>query len=245
MRPSTSSTSGAAETRALEVIRWPGLVPYAEGLARQEERRAARAAGSVPDALFLLQHRPVFTLGRRAQYANILGSDEVLSERGIEVHETGRGGDVTYHGPGQLVGYPVVDLRPDRKDVRRYVSDLEQVMIDTCAHFGIRAGRVEGLNGCWIEERRKIGAVGVRISRWVTMHGFAFNVNEDVQDAFALIVPCGISDRAVTSLAHELGRSVPLDEVADVVEACFRARFGGRPGDGFEQGESNVGPAVQ
>ncbi len=216
--------------RALEVIRWPGLTPYAEGLDRQDARQRARLAAEVPDVLFILQHTPVFTMGRRAAEAHILVSRERLQQQGIEVWESGRGGDVTYHGPGQLVGYPIVDLRPDRKDVRRYVHDLEQIMIDTCAEFGIAAGRVDGLIGCWIEGQRKIGAVGVRISRWVTQHGFALNLSREVQDAFRLIVPCGITDRAVTSLEQELSSTVPsFEEVAEVVERSFRARFGGRP----------------
>lgn len=211
------------------MIRWPGRVRYADGLARQEARQRARLAGEVPDALFLLEHAPVLTLGRRPQHHHILVSPERLAEQCIDVVETGRGGDVTYHGPGQLVGYPIIDLRPDRKDVRRYVHDLEQVMIDTCAHYGLEAHRVDGFIGCWIGGDRKIGAVGVRISRWVTMHGFAFNVTEEVQQAFKLIVPCGISDRGVTSLERELGVKLPLDEVSAVIEARFRELFGGRP----------------
>jgi lipoyl(octanoyl) transferase len=214
--------------RALEVIRW-GRLRYAEGLARMEARLAARMRGEVPDALFLLEHEPVLTLGRRARRENILASPELLAARGIEVFETGRGGDVTYHGPGQVVGYPVIDLSPDRRDVRRYVADLEQVMIDVCGSYGLEAGRVEGLTGVWLEGQRKVGAIGVRISRWHTSHGFAFNVAEGL-DAFRLIVPCGIADRGVTSLSAELGRAVALDEVTERLEACFVARFGGRAG---------------
>ncbi len=186
-------------------------------------------AGDVPDALFLLEHRPVFTLGRRADRSHILGGPERLATHGIEVHETGRGGDVTYHGPGQLVGYPVIDLRPDRKDVKRYVHDLEQVMIDVCAAYGVSAHRVDGLIGCWVDGRRKIGAIGVRIAKWVTMHGFALNVSDEVMSAFRLIVPCGIADKDVTSLEREIGRRPSWDEVADIVEDRFRLRFGSRP----------------
>jgi lipoyl(octanoyl) transferase len=213
--------------RALEVVRW-GRVRYGEALARMEARLEARMAGTVPDTLFLLEHEPVFTLGRRAHAENILASPGELAARGIEVFETGRGGDVTYHGPGQIVGYPVLDLSPERRDVRRYVGDLEQVMIDVCAGYGLEAGRVEGLTGTWIDGQRKIGAIGVRISRWCTSHGFAFNVATAL-DAFGLIVPCGIRDKGVTSLSLELGREVPLDEALDRVEAAFRARFGDRP----------------
>ena len=228
MRRFTSST-GVDETRPLEVVRLDGLVGYADGLAMQEARQKARLRAEVPDALLLLEHRPVFTLGRRAEHGNILGSPQLLADKGIEVFETGRGGDVTYHGPGQVVGYPIIDLRPDRKDVKRYVYDLEQVMIDVCATFGLTAGRVDGLIGCWVDGQRKIGAIGVRISRWVTMHGFAFNVTDEVLDAFSLIVPCGISDRGVTTLERELGRRPDRGQVIDAIEASFRARFGGRP----------------
>ena len=235
VRPSTSSTD-AVDVRPLDVIRWPGLVGYADGLARQEARHKARLANEVADALFLLQHRPVFSLGRRADHGHILGSPQVLDELGIEVHETGRGGDVTYHGPGQLVGYPIVDLRPERKDVKRYVYDLEQVMIEVCAEYGVSATRVEGLIGCWVDGERKIGAIGVRIAKWTTMHGFAFNVTDEVMRAFQLIVPCGISDRAVTSLAQEIGRQPDWDEVADVVEHQFRLKFGHRPAVGGDAG---------
>lgn len=213
--------------RPLEIIRW-GRVRYGEALARMEARLAARMAGEVPDALFLLEHEPVLTLGRRAKPENILAAPEALEARGIEVFETERGGDVTYHGPGQIVGYPVLDLSPERQDVRRYVSDLEQVMIDVAAGYGLDAGRVEGLNGTWIAGQRKIGAIGVRISRWCTSHGFAFNVSSSL-DAFGLIVPCGIRDKGVTSLSAELGRIVSVEEALTRIEEAFVKRFGGRP----------------
>ncbi len=205
----------------LEVVRL-GRVRYRDGLELMEARVADRMAALVPDTLYLLEHEPVLTLGRRAKRENILAGAAELERRGIEVIETGRGGDVTYHGPGQIVGYPIVDLSPDRKDVRKYVKSLEEVMIRTCARYGIEAGRVEGMIGTWIAGRRKIGAIGVRISRWVTSHGFAFNVSSAL-DAFSLIVPCGIRDRSVTSLSQELGREVPIAEVMDVIEAEFRS----------------------
>lgn len=193
---------------------------YRPALELMEARAEARVQGAVPDALFLVEHQPVLTLGRRADLAHVLASPEVLKTAGIEVVPTGRGGDVTYHGPGQVVGYPVISLAPDRKDVRRYVSDLEQVMIDVCASYGVEAGRSPGEIGCWLDERRKIGAIGVRISRWVTSHGFAFNVAPNLGH-FAMIVPCGIANKPVTTLELELGEAPPFEEVVDRLEAAF------------------------
>ena len=185
-----------------------------------EERRAGR----VPDVLLLLQHPPVITLGVRASSrSHITASDSLLASRGVEVHETGRGGDVTYHGPGQIVGYPILDLRPDRCDVHRYVRDLEEIMIRVCADYGVTADRVAGLSGVWVG-LEKIGAIGVRISRWITSHGFAFNVNTKLDD-FGLIVPCGIADRGVTSLQKLLSRPVSIDEVEERVIARFAEVF--------------------
>lgn len=186
-----------------------------------EERRAGR----LPDLLVLLQHPPVVTLGVRGDggRSHIVAREDRLAALGIEVSETGRGGDVTYHGPGQVVGYPIVDLRPDRCDVHRYVRDLEEVMIRACADYGVGAARVPGLTGAWVG-REKIGAIGVRISRWITSHGFAFNVNTDLE-SFSLIVPCGIPDRGVTSLRRALGRELRIDEVEDALVRHFAAVF--------------------
>ena len=188
-----------------------GRVRYAEGLEIQSRLVAERQQGRIPDTLLLLEHDPVFTMGRNARAENVRFPIEALRARGFDVFEAGRGGDVTYHGPGQVVGYPILDLSPDRRDVHRYVRDLEQVMIGVCGDFGIAAGRIAGLTGCWVGDE-KIGAIGVRIARWVTSHGFAFNAVNDLAP-FNLIVPCGIADRAVTSLARLLGRDVSLDEV--------------------------------
>ena len=198
-------------------------MPYARGLELQERLVADRQAGRIPDQLLLLEHDPVFTLGRNARTANVLLPAEALRERGFEVFETGRGGDVTYHGPGQVVGYPILDLAPDRRDVHRYVRDLEEVMMRTCADYGLEASRLEGLTGTWLGDE-KIGAIGVRIARWVTSHGFAFNVGTDLA-AFDLIVPCGIRERGVTSLERRLGHPVALDEVMDRLAAHFAAVF--------------------
>lgn len=194
-------------------VRKLGRIRYADGLDLQAKLVADRQAGTIPDTLLLLEHDPVFTLGRNAKKENVLLDEASLRSRGFDVFESGRGGDVTYHGPGQVVGYPIVDLSPDRRDVHRYVRDIEEVMIRCCAEYAIEAGRVEGLTGTWVGND-KIGAIGVRISRWVTSHGFALNVTTDLS-AFDLIVPCGIRGRGVTSLDLQLGRVVPLDEVMD------------------------------
>jgi lipoyl(octanoyl) transferase len=219
-------------TRELQVRRL-GVVRYREALVLQQALVEQRRAGCVPDLLLLLQHPPVITLGVRGDggRSHIVASSKRLAELGVEVSETGRGGDVTYHGPGQLVGYPILDLRPDRCDVHRYVRDVEEVMIRVCAGYGIEAVRISGLTGAWVGSR-KIGAIGVRISRWITSHGFAFNVNTDL-DYFNLIVPCGIADRGVTSLERLVGRRVALEEV----QAALARRFG-------EVFEREVTPAV-
>jgi lipoyl(octanoyl) transferase len=206
--------------RPLQVRRL-GLLPYADGLELQRRLVEERKADRIPDTLLLLQHPHVLTIGvKKDGRAHILASPDRLASLGVEVFETGRGGDVTYHGPGQLVGYPIVNLDPDRRDVHQYVRDLEDVMIRVCGDYGLEAGRVTGFSGAWIGDE-KIGAIGVRISRWVTSHGFAFNVTTDI-DFFKLIVPCGIADRGVTSLAARLGRPVDMGEV----ENRFVERFG-------------------
>jgi len=210
-------------------VRRLGLIGYDEALAMQRELVEERRAGNVPDLLLLLEHPPVITLGVRSEIAraNVVATDRRLADLGITVHETGRGGDVTYHGPGQIVGYPILDLRPDRCDVHKYVRDLEEVMIRTCADYGVSASRIAGLTGAWVGAE-KIGAIGIRISRWITSHGFAFNVSTEL-DHFKLIVPCGISDRGVTSLEKVIGRSIPLHEVEDALVRHFAAIFDRRP----------------
>jgi lipoyl(octanoyl) transferase len=210
------------ESRGL-VVRRLGRIQYAEGLEIQASLVAQRQAEQIPDTLLLLEHQPVFTLGRNARPENMLFSAEALRARGFEVFETGRGGDVTYHGPGQVVGYPILDLGPDRRDVHRYVRDLEEVMIRTCADYGVSAGRVAGLTGAWVGDE-KIGAIGVRIARWVTSHGFALNVSTDLSP-FDLIVPCGIRGRGVTSLERLAGSPVSVDQVMERLAGHFAQVF--------------------
>ena len=199
-------------------VRHLGVVSYAEGLALQADLVQQRRAGTIPDTLLLLQHPHVLTVGvKKDGRAHILAPPDRLAELGVEVFDTGRGGDVTYHGPGQIVGYPILDLNPDRRDVHRYVRDLEEVMIRVCGAYGVEARRLTGLTGAWTTHAtrgpEKIGAIGVRISRWITSHGFAFNVSTDL-GFFDLIVPCGISDRGVTSLEQVTGRPQDMAEVA-------------------------------
>jgi lipoyl(octanoyl) transferase len=221
---SARSCESIVVARSIEVRRL-GRVRYTEAIAVMEALAEARLRREANDTLLLLEHEPVLTLGRRGKHDNILVDRAVLEARGIEVHETGRGGDVTYHGPGQIVGYPILDLRPDRCDVRRYVHDLEEVMIRCAASYGITAGRLEGAIGAWIAGERKIGAIGVRISRWITSHGFALNVASSTIGAFEVIVPCGLKDKGVSSLSKEAGREIDLGEAMDRIEEQFLAVF--------------------
>jgi lipoyl(octanoyl) transferase len=212
--------------RTIEIRRL-GVVAYGDALALQRALVEERRAGRIGDQLLLLEHPHVLTIGVRGDggRGHILATDEALAARGIDVLETGRGGDVTYHGPGQLVGYPIVDLKPDRQDVHRYVRDLEEALIRTAGDFGVEAERVPGLTGVWVG-REKLAAIGVRIARWVTSHGFALNVSTDLEQ-FKLIVPCGIADRGVTSLERLLGRRVEMREVESRVAARFGEVFDG------------------
>ena len=201
-------------------------MPYADALALQRSLVEERRAGRIDDTLLLVEHPHVLTLGVRGDggRSHILVTPEALASRGVEVHETGRGGDITYHGPGQIVGYPIIDLKPDRCDVHRYVRDLEDVLIRTAAGYGVVGERVEGLTGVWVG-REKLAAIGVRIARWITSHGFALNVNTNLE-YFNLIVPCGIADRGVTSLERLLGRSVDPQEIEERIVANFDQVFG-------------------
>lgn len=206
-------------------VRRLGLVGYDEALELQRTLVEERKAGLIPDQLLLLEHPPVITLGVKTRHdrSNIVATPGLLEAEGVQVIESGRGGDVTYHGPGQLVGYPILDLKPDRCDVHRYVRDLEEVMIRMAAVFGVTAGRLPGLTGAWVGQE-KLAAIGVRIAKWVTSHGFAFNVNTTLSH-FDLIVPCGIPDKGVTSLQKLLGRSVVMAEAAAAAENSFRSVF--------------------
>jgi len=210
-------------------VRRLGRVDYADALELQRELVEQRKQGLIPDQLLLLEHPHVITLGVRTRNdrSHVLATPESLAAGGVDVFESWRCGDVTYHGPGQLVGYPIVDLKPDRCDVHRYVRDLEDVLIRAVDDFGIRAGRVTGLTGIWVGpegDEAKLAAIGVRISRWVTSHGFALNVSTDLS-RFGLIVPCGIADKGVTSMERLLRRSVPMAEVEDAIVRSFRAVF--------------------
>lgn len=218
----------SGKRRALHVRRL-GLVPYADGLALQQRLVEQRQAGAIPDQLLLLQHPPVITLGAKVRddRSHVLASTAELAAAGVELHEAGRGGDVTYHGPGQLVGYPIIDLRPDRCDVHRYVRDLEGVLIEVAASFGIEAGRAAGMSGAWVGND-KLAAIGVRISRWVTSHGFALNVTTELAH-FDLIVPCGLAGRGVTSLDRLLGREIAIRAVEDAAISAFTRRFNRTP----------------
>ncbi|HXJ91276.1 MAG TPA: lipoyl(octanoyl) transferase LipB [Terriglobia bacterium] len=206
------------------VVEQLGRVEYGAGLALQRDRVAARKADAIPDTLLLLEHPHVYTLGRNARRENVLVSPAFLRSRGASVFETDRGGDVTYHGPGQLVGYPIIDLTQHRRDIAWYMRSLEEVVIRVAAGYGIDAGRLPGAAGVWVGNA-KLVAVGVHISRWVTSHGFAFNVNTDLS-FFDWIVPCGLHGRGVTSLQRRLGHPVELEEATSKVIEAFGQVFG-------------------
>jgi lipoyl(octanoyl) transferase len=216
--------SGSGRSR-LEVRRL-GTVAYAAALVLQQDLVERRRRGEIPDQLLLLQHPHVITLGVRVRQdrSHIVAAPDLLAARGVSVHESGRGGDVTYHGPGQLVGYPILELEPGRRDLHRYVRDIEETLIRALARFGVAAGRVPALTGVWAG-REKLAAIGVRVSRWITSHGFALNVTTDL-DYFRLIVPCGIADRGVTSLARLLGDVPPMQAVETAVAEELCAVFG-------------------
>ncbi len=203
-------------------VAWPlERMEYGRAVSLQRELVAERKAGRVPDQLLLVEHPHVITLGRNGQMKNVLADENVLRASGIGFHPTDRGGDVTYHGPGQLVGYPILDLKEWKRDVGAYVRAIEQVLIDALADFGIAAGRIKGCTGVWVEGA-KIAAIGVHISRWVTSHGFALNVNTDMS-YFQYIVPCGLT-KPVTSMS-QLGARTSLEAVSERVSEHFGRVF--------------------
>jgi lipoyl(octanoyl) transferase len=211
-------------TRPLEVRRL-GRVPYADALALQEDLRERLARGEIGETILLLEHPDVVTYGRGAKVENALASDTELRQRGYEVFRVGRGGDATWHGPGQIVGYPILDLRHHGADVHRYLRDLEAVLISALADFAIAARRREGFAGVWLDERRKIASIGVGVRGWRTVHGFALNVSCALE-RFAAIVPCGLAGVEMVSMASVLGRDVAMDRVAASVEERLRKVFG-------------------
>ena len=207
-----------------------GLIPYGPACELQRQLVAARKAGFVPDVLLLCEHPHVITLGRNGGREHLLAGERLLAEKHIELHASDRGGDITYHGPGQIVGYPILDLAEHRRDVRWYVEQLEEVMIRTAADYGIAARRVEGRHGVWIDApagEEKLGALGVHISRWVTSHGLACNVSTDLR-YFDWIVPCGIAGKHATSLERVLGRPLARDEVRERLTVHFGEVFSRR-----------------
>jgi lipoyl(octanoyl) transferase len=206
------------------VVERLNLVDYAPALELQRQNVAARKVGAIPDTLLLLEHPHVYTLGRNARREHLLIPPERLAGLGAKVFEADRGGDVTYHGPGQLVGYPIIDLTQHRRDISWYMRSLEEVFIRVAAEHGIEAGRIPGCPGVWIGND-KLAAMGVHVSRWVTSHGFAFNVNTDLS-YFDSIVPCGLRDKGVTSLRRLLGRPVEMETVAQQVVDHFGEVFG-------------------
>jgi lipoyl(octanoyl) transferase len=213
-------------TPRLIEVRKLGRVPYEDALALQQALVEKRRAGEIPDQLLLLEHPHVITLGSSSRQQNILLSPEELKARGIQVYEVGRGGDVTYHGPGQLVAYPILSLDSDRKDLHRYLRDLEEVVLESLAEFGIQGIREEGFTGVWVPEG-KLAAIGVRVSSgWISSHGFSLNVDPDPA-FFSTIIPCGIEGRPVASMSGLLGRPVTVDEVIPTVIRAFGSVFDG------------------
>ncbi|MDX1660700.1 MAG: lipoyl(octanoyl) transferase LipB [Gemmatimonadota bacterium] len=216
-RPHDDPTGSALAVRKL------GRMAYRDGWDLQRELVEQRAEGLIPDTLLLLAHDPVVTLGRSGSPAHVVATPDELAQRGVEFVQTDRGGDVTFHGPGQVIGYPIVDLTRRGRDLHRYMRDVEETIIRALGRFGIRAGRIEGLTGVWVDGA-KVAAIGIRVSRWVTHHGFALNVDTDLS-YFDLIVPCGIADRPITSMESLLGRSVDRDAVESALEEAFDEVF--------------------
>ncbi len=201
-----------------------GLIDYKIAWDLQKETIENRFVKKLNDVLFLLEHPHTYTLGKIADKKNLISSEDYLIKNKISVYDIDRGGDITYHGPGQIVGYPIIDLNEWKRDTHKYLRALEEVIIRTCAYYGLKCGREPKYTGVWIEDR-KIAAIGIKVSRWITMHGFAFNVNTDLS-LFSGIIPCGINDKEVTSLSKEVGRKIELDEVKTLLVKNFKEVFG-------------------
>ncbi len=202
----------------------PGLIDYKEAWDLQRKTFELRYQRKVPDTLYLLEHPNTYTLGKTADRKNLVGTEGYLKNNSISVYDIDRGGDITYHGPGQIVGYPIISLEEWHKDTHKYLRALEEIIIKTCAKYGIKAGRNEKFTGVWIGDR-KIAAIGIKVSRWITMHGFAFNINTDLS-LFNGIIPCGINDKDVTSLQRETGSMQDISHVKDILLAIFIEEFG-------------------
>jgi lipoyl(octanoyl) transferase len=222
--PATRAAHASGALREPLEASWLGRVPYADALALQDRLVRDRRAGRTGDRLLLLEHPHVITLGTSARPEHVLLDDDERRLLDIELFDTGRGGDVTYHGPGQLIGYPILDLKPDRCDLHRFVRDIEEALIRSLDDLGVGAARVPGMTGVWVGDE-KIAAIGVRVSSgWITSHGFALNVSTDLR-FFEAIVPCGIRGRGVTSLARLIGADLPLTDIASCVARRFAQQF--------------------
>ncbi len=237
-RPATDEHPLLAAHGGVLAVEHLGTVPYVPTWELQDEIASQRRARRIGDRLLLLEHFPVYTIGRGGDAANLLATPDRLRELGAEFVRIDRGGDITFHGPGQLVAYPIVELN-DPLDLRRYVRTLEAAVIDTAARFGVRGDRLAGHPGIWVDGDRKLAAIGVRVKRGVTTHGLALNVNVDTA-WFDEMIPCGIPDKGVTSLARETGATVSMDEVADELARQLARHFGLRAGDGAP---GIIGPA--
>lgn len=200
-----------------------GIIDYREAWDLQKNTFDLRRNGDIADTLYLLEHPHTYTLGKVADKKNLIGDDEYLRKNKISVYEIDRGGDITYHGPGQIVGYPIIDLSQWKQDTHLYLRSLEEVIILTCRDYNLETGRIDGLTGVWIENR-KIAAIGIKVSRWITMHGFAFNVNTDL-NLFNGIIPCGIQDKQVTSLEKELNSPIDIADVKQKILKNFATVF--------------------
>ena len=209
-----------------QIITYPYPVPYADALKQQYALAEQCGRGDIPDTLLLLEHPPTITLGRRAEESDLRTSEAALKERGFAVERVDRGGEITYHAPGQLVGYPILDLRRHGQDLHKYLRDLEEVLIQTLLTYGLAGERVPGRTGVWVNDR-KIAAIGIKVSRWISLHGFALNISNDLRPFREDFVPCGIADKDVSSLWEELGAQCPSRaDVEAVVADKFAAIFG-------------------